>query len=120
MPKTPSAYPVFVQSTGNANPPTSAGTASSYQTTGSTGATGPTSSPLPQIAPGQARPSDSEPELAWLSSTEAEPYQGHWVALRTGTGIFLGLADSTEDLLRWRSQDASILFVAPRGEWIGG
>ena len=124
MPKTPIAYPVFVQSTGNADLPTSAGTASSYQTTGSTGATsgsaGTISSAPTQVTLGQVRPSDSEPELAWLTSAEAAPYKGHWVALRAGTGTFLGLADSTEDLLRWRSQDVSILFVVPRGEWIGG
>jgi hypothetical protein len=127
MPDTPAAYPVIVRSTENADVPARGGTAPTYRAAGSTVPTttgGSISTSAPElrvtVAPPHARASESDPELAWLGSPEAERYQGHWVALQAGTGIFLGLADSTEDLLRWRSQDASILFVVPGGEWIGG
>jgi hypothetical protein len=58
--------------------------------------------------------SHSDPRLAWLARAEARQYEGHWVALDPDTGEFLGLADSRDDLRRWRERDVSVLFVEPQ------
>jgi hypothetical protein len=56
---------------------------------------------------------ESDPELKWLATAEARGFEGHWVALDPDTGHFLGLADTREQLRRWRQQDVSLLFVEP-------
>lgn len=107
-------YSVETQSTGHVELPTATSTAT-YTTAGTT------SPPADaQEERAHALEAGSDPELSWLSSPEAQAYEGHWVALAAGTRRFLGFADADEDVRRWQRMGASILYVAPRSLWIGG
>lgn len=61
------------------------------------------------------QPAEPDPVLAWLGSSEARQYEGHWVALSPETGDFLGMADSDTDFRRWQLRGATVIFVEPPG-----
>lgn len=71
----------------------------------------------PVVRPVSPHPHEDETDpklLAWLESHEARQFEGHWVALDPETAEFLGLADTREELRRWRDRDISLVFVEPR------
>jgi hypothetical protein len=115
---------VFVAESGADQPDMTSnrGTAPTFTSAGTTSSTTSTTPESRTVtnSPGATPASDTDPELAWLSSPEAQRYAGHWVALRAGTSEFLGLADEAGDVQRWQAQGASILYVEPPGLWIGG
>jgi hypothetical protein len=57
---------------------------------------------------------ETDPKVVWLKSAEARRFEGHWVALDSDTGEFLGLADTREDLRRLRNRDVTMLLVKPK------
>ena len=101
-------------STSPTEPVDAEGTAAEYVEAGTTNPT------TQAVMPPGAAPVGSSPELEWLASAEAEHYQGHWVALDPGTGSLVGLADTSETVRFWQQRGASIVFVAPADQWIGG
>lgn len=118
MPNTSIAYSVFGHTSEGGELPSSQSTTPEYVTTGSTSSANVTGPAEPED-PAEAT-AGSDAEIDWLSSPEAQQYRGHWVALRAGTGTVLGLADSSEDVVRWQREGASIVFVVPSGTRIGG
>jgi hypothetical protein len=75
------------------------------------GITGPVVRPV--SAPPTPPPSEDR-AVAWLDSDEAIPYQGHWVALDSETGDFLGEADNVHSWRVFRARGALVIFVDPR------
>jgi hypothetical protein len=59
-------------------------------------------------------PPGEDSVLAWLDSDDAIPHQGHWVALDSATGQFLGEADDVRSWRVFRERGALVIFVDHR------
>lgn len=59
-------------------------------------------------------PPSNDPVLAWPDSDKAVRYQGHWVALDSTTGQFLGEADDIRSWRVFRERGALVIFVDHR------
>jgi hypothetical protein len=89
----------------------SGGTVSTHQVPNAPGIVGPVVRPI--SAP-PIQPTRSDPVLAWLNSDEALQYQGHWVALDSATGKFIGKADDVHSWRVLRERGALVIFVDHR------